>query len=204
MIKKEHNCNGFKYWADEQGDNGINYPCSEPINLYKYYALNEKNIHALKNNYFYFSHPNQFNDIMDCKPHLWDFTNMDFDFFCERYQSIIISKILKEKCFKDYPNNLLEQMYKLQNPSSKLLELYERKDFFTRFYIQKKFFDSTLQFYGILSLATSSNNNLMWPHYTQEKGFCIELNREKLLEELNKKEQQCFLFPVNYPPILIS
>lgn len=41
-----------------------------PENLYKYYCLNENNIDALENGYFYLSNPKDFNDPFDCSRNL--------------------------------------------------------------------------------------------------------------------------------------
>lgn len=40
--------------------------------LIKYYECNEYSYDALKNNYLWASHPEQFNDPFDCSPKLWD------------------------------------------------------------------------------------------------------------------------------------
>lgn len=41
-----------------------------PENLFKYYCLNENNIDALQNGYFYLSNPKHFNDPFDCSKNL--------------------------------------------------------------------------------------------------------------------------------------
>lgn len=52
---------------------------------------------------------------------------------------------------------------------------------------------------GILSLGSSFKNNLMWPHYTQEQGFCIEFESFKLFNDLTlKKIDNTYFFPVSY------
>lgn len=43
-----------------------------PETLIKYYPCNEYSYDALKNNYLWASHPEQFNDPFDCSPKLWD------------------------------------------------------------------------------------------------------------------------------------
>lgn len=43
-----------------------------PGTLKKYYACNEYSYDALKNNYLWASHPEQFNDPFDCSSKLWD------------------------------------------------------------------------------------------------------------------------------------
>lgn len=52
--------------ADENIDNEV------PETLIKYYECNEYSYDALKNNYLWASHPEQFNDPFDCSPKLWD------------------------------------------------------------------------------------------------------------------------------------
>jgi len=41
-----------------------------PKSLFKYYSLNENNINALEDNYFYLSNPKDFNDPLDCNQNL--------------------------------------------------------------------------------------------------------------------------------------
>tara|TARA_R110001583_G_scaffold10417_2_gene47828 strand:- start:9249 stop:10277 length:1029 start_codon:yes stop_codon:yes gene_type:complete len=53
---------------------------------------------------------------------------------------------------------------------------------------------------GIVSLTTSELNDLMWPHYTNENGFTITFDTQKLISSLkSKNEFKTFTFaPVNY------
>lgn len=49
-----------------------------PKSIYKYYALNDKNIDALKNSYFFLSNPKDFNDPFDCNFNLITEQQKDF------------------------------------------------------------------------------------------------------------------------------
>lgn len=53
---------------------------------------------------------------------------------------------------------------------------------------------------GIVSLTTSELNDLMWPHYTDENGFTITFDTEKLISSLkNTNRFRTFTFaPINY------
>lgn len=49
-----------------------------PKSIYKYYSLNEKNIDALENSYFFLSNPKDFNDPFDCNFNLITEKQNDF------------------------------------------------------------------------------------------------------------------------------
>ncbi|MHA8101347.1 DUF2971 domain-containing protein [Aquirufa nivalisilvae] len=53
---------------------------------------------------------------------------------------------------------------------------------------------------GILSLCGTYKNELIWAHYTNETGYCIELDTKDLKESLNDshKSENCHFFPVSY------
>lgn len=53
-----------------------------------------------------------------------------------------------------------------------------------------------LKSFGVLSLATTFNNDLFWPHYTSEEGFCIEFDSDTLIKSLPK--ENFYSFPITY------
>ncbi|MEH6408682.1 MAG: DUF2971 domain-containing protein, partial [Leeuwenhoekiella sp.] len=83
---------------------------------------------------------------------------------------------------------------------------YETNDFRSESEIEeeqtKKFQDEYLSLRGILSLSENYKDNLMWPHYTQERGFCLEFNTKDLQDEF--KNRELFFFPINYKEKLIT
>src|SRR5690606_5125349 len=52
----------------------------------------------------------------------------------------------------------------------------------------------------VLSLCITYQNELIWAHYTGETGYCIELNTDRLKENLleNRSPQDLLFFPVSY------
>lgn len=67
--------------------------------------------------------------------------------------------------------------------------------------LRMTFIKSFTENLGVLSLSSNSCNNLMWPHYTEEKGFCLEFNTNKIrhyIDSLSSNEIEIFFFPINY------
>jgi len=64
-----------------------------------------------------------------------------------------------------------------------------------------------IKIHGIISLTENKNDTLMWPHYTQEMGFQLKLNSEKLKESiksnLSPKESLVGIYPMNYTDKII-
>lgn len=78
-------------------------------------------------------------------------------------------------------------------------ELYEKDDDVGNM-IKKYFWKEETKNFGIVSLSTLDKNILMWPHYTQEKGFMIQFKSEELLSSIRQNNQlEVFQFsPMNY------
>lgn len=56
-----------------------------------------------------------------------------------------------------------------------------------------------LKYRGTLSLTDSFENELFWAHYTKDRGYCIEIDTQKLYTFLKEKYQNMvLLFPINY------
>ncbi len=53
-----------------------------------------------------------------------------------------------------------------------------------------------LKYIGYFCLCENFHNDLLWTHYTNERGFCIEYNTTKLLE--NFSSCQMYFVPINY------
>lgn len=53
---------------------------------------------------------------------------------------------------------------------------------------------------GVLSLSNTYKNELIWVHYTNEYGYCLELETDKLLESVrkNRNEKDVLFFPISY------
>ena len=56
-----------------------------------------------------------------------------------------------------------------------------------------------LKYRGTLSLTECYKNELFWAHYTNDRGYCIQLNTQKLNTFLNDKySKKVLLFPISY------
>jgi thiol-disulfide isomerase/thioredoxin len=70
-------------------------------------------------------------------------------------------------------------------------DIYEEVRNFTKPFLKNK---------GVLSLSNTYKNELIWVHYTNECGYCLELETDKLLESVrkNRNEKDVLFFPVSY------
>lgn len=67
-----------------------------------------------------------------------------------------------------------------------------------------QFRNEFLKYRGILSLTEGYQNELFWIHYTNEKGYCLELNSSKLKNFFEEKySSDILLFPINYKKLEI-
>lgn len=66
--------------------------------------------------------------------------------------------------------------------------------------IVKQISKPTLECRGVLSLSDTYKNELIWAHYTNETGYCIELetNDFKKCINGNRQENDCHFFPISY------
>lgn len=64
----------------------------------------------------------------------------------------------------------------------------------------KGFTEKFLKNRGVLSLSDNYKNELIWVHYTNEQGYCVELDTDNLLNTLkkNRQEKDLLFFPVSY------
>lgn len=56
--------------------------------------------------------------------------------------------------------------------------------------------DEFLKYIGIFCVCDNYSNDLFWTHYTNESGYCVEINTQSLLDSL--KEYKPYFFPINY------
>lgn len=137
-----------------------------PPTFYKYYALTPNSVDSLINTYIYATHPNQLNDRLDCFEQLIDFDTPDTirDFFRE-YESLVdFLKLPDERLFTQEHINYFQHIFKIL----------------------------VYQEIGILSLSKDFDNMLMWSHYAQNSGFCLELDYNQFPFNYSGP------FPVNY------
>jgi len=158
----------------------IKHALNQPKSVFKFYSLSKYSIEALSENYLYASHPIELNDILDSSPLLI-------------YTSKPISYDVYEKFYKDIFETLseLEEFYKSD------VESNQCKKYINHMY------NVAFNLLGIISLSEKENNTLMWPHYTQEKGFQVKFNVDQLLESIAKNLDEddgeiYGFYPINY------
>ncbi|MEC3906440.1 DUF2971 domain-containing protein [Tamlana sp. 2201CG12-4] len=186
MIEK-HEFNGFTYKMDTiKGDlTGFElvHGKAKPKSIYKYYGISSFSIDALKNGYFYASHPMELNDHLDSSNFLLGASKpIDYEFY-ERF--------LGEAYGKE-----IEQLKKYYDDDS------VSKDgiFYSTGFISE-LWQVMSNIFGIISLTSQDKSDLMWPHYTNEKGFQIMFETEELETSIKAQigDDECLgLFPMNY------
>lgn len=164
-------------WASFINNNGtieVELKKSKPDKLYKYYSLNNHSIEALEKRTIYFSHVNLLNDIMDGE------LNLLWDL----------------KGFINIKKNDLKKIINI--PKGKDEEQY------LEHYLKNVTIPDFLRCRGVLSLTASYKNELIWVHYCNEKGFCLEINTSKFENFLDreKSKDNYLFFPISYPPKL--
>lgn len=66
-----------------------------------------------------------------------------------------------------------------------------------------KYEEEFLKNRGIFSICEDYKNDLLWVHYTQESGYCLEINTHELLNCLEQQHKNDYWFyPINYPKSL--
>ena len=182
MDFEEHEHNGHKYIIDHSSSVRrviIDHDKEIPKSIYKYYSISDHNINALVKQYFYASHPIEINDALDSTPLiLYASKPLEFKLYKKLYGDVLSENELKSLYDKDCneKNKCSGYVNTMYNLSFNLV--------------------------GIISTTTKKNDPLMWPHYTQEKGFQIKFNTKELEESIKSKltedEEYLGLFPINY------
>ncbi|MBF6652721.1 hypothetical protein C3B47_07400 [Flavobacterium columnare] len=64
----------------------------------------------------------------------------------------------------------------------------------------KKLTNKVLECRGVLSLSDTYKNELLWIHYTNESGYCLEFETDNLKKSINqnREENDCLFFPISY------
>lgn len=178
----EYKFNDFVYKSNENDKSlpliQIDSEKDKPPFVTNYYALNENSISALTNGYFYASHSYELNDYLDSSLILlYASSPIDFTFY----------------------QNILGELYN----ATELKKYFDndcKEDSRGRGFINL-FWTTISNIFGVISLSGSINNNLMWPHYTQECGFQLKFDADELENNIRDKigNNEVFgLFPVNY------
>jgi len=140
--------------------------------LYKYRTWSDKNHQScLKNNELFFASPSDINDPFDFKISL-DYRLLDTDEKKEQYVDKLLNDI-KHVMKKDidFEAERRELINRIKNDPDQMEREYQSSN--------SKAMDLRS---GVISLSERWDSILMWTHYAEgHKGFCIGLNRKKLL-----------------------
>lgn len=186
---KEYKFNGFTYRSKEISKEIVDHNIEKPEYVFKFYALNENSVNALTDSYFYASHPYDLNDYLDSSPFLfWTSKPLDYDYY-ESFFGFI------------YPDN-----------KEDLIKFYEEditNESLCKGYISK-YWEVLSNKFGVVSITAKENNPLMWPHYTQEKGYQLKFKTEKIeksiketIENEEGNNQYLGFIPTNYTKDLV-
>lgn len=150
-------------------------PIETPDKLCKYYALNENNVNAFLKHQIYASQLDQLNDLFETP------------YFSKVYDGLT--------------NSQFEKVYKYDNPKSNDFESYlDEMEYnyerLKRSYLHTQTYFSTKHL-GIVSLTKNNCHDLMWAHYTNNKGFLVEFNHNRFKDQTSSAHP-FGPFPINY------
>ena len=142
--------------------------------LFKYKPINQFTLDIIANHRIYYPLPESFNDPFDTRCS-----------FKEKKGMIHITDPQK-----------IDAAFAGQNTSG--MGVFKRKDF-TNEITQ---FQNRLKSFGILSLAETAKDILMWSHYADDhKGICIELERSPDNELGNSESTRKVAYAQSYPSL---
>jgi hypothetical protein len=132
-----------------------------PDVLYKYCVFNEYTERIFTHNEIYFSSPDEFNDLIDSKPHLTcgNTRQEREDFFRKYYQG---------KCPEQSRKEISAIVQKIMTEGEDTVVLRE---------ILERSIDGLRKRLSICCFTEIRDNVLMWAHYAkQHTGFCLEFD----------------------------
>ncbi|TEW43193.1 DUF2971 domain-containing protein [Psychromonas algicola] len=157
--------------------------------IYKFFPYNFHDLDALSNNYLWFSHYSEFNDPFE-------------DLFIANALNFEIAKYEEKKAIEFY-----KQLHREALPADQIeirllelcikgeLETHYKKTIARTIEHAKEKFSKFVSNSKVCCFAqdrvetkeSALQNKLMWSHYANGlRGFCIEYNKQKLIEELHK------------------
>ena len=126
--------------------------------IYKYYPCSDYAFDSVKNNYFVFSCPFDFNDLIDCQITIDSKT-------ASLSPNKFIEKVINETFFDD-PEYRDELKSKMVYEEAACEDLYN-----------KKVIQQMIAQFRVSCFSMSSDNTLMWAHYaSNHQGFCLEFS----------------------------
>lgn len=180
MSIEKYQFNNIIYFKDyETGEYGVEHDKIKPASVFKFYSISKYSIDALTKSYLYASHPIELNDTLDTSKFLL-FASEKLDL--QLYKNIIGDAQSEQEIMNIYQEDI-------------------SREHLCSWYISNHY-DTSSNLYGIISCTEKENNILMWPHYTQESGFQIKFNTEKLEQSIkgNLTNNQTLVgfYPMNY------
>lgn len=114
--------------------------------FYKYYSLEEYSVDALSHLYLYATHPNLFNDPLDCAEELIHFNDM--------------------QCIQIFWDELYPAIESACCSNEEEMKFITQKAYKTYLYMK----------WGIVCLSRKYDDLSMWASYSNHKGFCVEFD----------------------------
>lgn len=139
------------------------------MNFYKYYTVNEYNLNAIKEKYFYCSRPSQLNDLFDCRIPI-------------EYHNKTDEELLEWiRCNGgDWLSGLLPSYKFPYNTVEELKESINNGTFEQYFY--NAFNSKEIDSFHVFSLTNTYKNQVLWATYTNNQGICVEFEANQLQE----------------------
>jgi len=149
----------------------------EVKSLFKYYPISKNQLNALAQGKLWYSKPARFNDPFD--------TRFYVDGKVHTYANETDPAKLNSAFGSDMSDAIVSRKISLKDK----LDEFERE----------------IEELGILSLAVSNKNLLMWSHYASEhQGMCLEFSREPDNKLASYKETQPIFYTDNHPTLRVS
>jgi hypothetical protein len=138
--------------------------------VYKYRCWNDVGKRALINNEFFLASAQKANDPFELHIPL-DYASLDNNVKIELFLDVLISSM---------PSHVQSHMH-LQKP--RMLTEFKKDPKKIADQHSQNYFHVNDKYLGLFCLSEKWNNVLMWSHYSNcHEGFCIGLNRKKLIE----------------------
>lgn len=159
----------------------VDHKKRRPKKIYKFFSLNENSVNCLTESYLYAPHSYELNDILDGSAFFLNASKpIPFGFYVSFLKDLMEPEKLKEFYNDDIKRN-------------------------SRGYISL-FWQMLSNRLGIISTTAEKNNLLMWPHYTNERGFQLKFDTNDLENSIKEKlpGQYFGFYPINYSKDLVQ
>ncbi len=181
MAIEKYSFNGVEYlYEHDTRIMEISHDKITPDKIYKYYSLSKFSVEALTEGYLYASHPNELNDALDCS-----------EFLIVAPEKIPIGSYEKFYGHHEFSREGIKELYRADTEFPP----------YCRSYINVGL-SKLSNVMGVISTSCSGHSILMWPHYSQEIGFQIKIDTQKLIQSiennLGENAKLISFAPINY------